>query len=142
MKTLQQSALLTAMNAGKLDSQGQQNLIFKILNGSNEELKSEIKSTFFASEFDGLNLSDEQNLKRFNWLKNLWLTPKGVERKNNPFGYREQDALENFSHITLKGFYDAGNYHHTYYIPMYDVYTKDGYGFEHYVSGGEINITG
>lgn len=114
--TKTQSALLVDMKAGKLENQNQQNLIFKILNGNNEELKSQIKAFFQDSNFEGFELSTEQSLKGFDWLKNLWVTPKGAERKNNPFGYREQNAIENFDRITLKGYYDAGNYHHTHYV--------------------------
>ena len=38
---------------------------------------------------DGYKLTKEQKLKGYNWLMNLWKTPRGIERKNNPFGYRE-----------------------------------------------------
>lgn len=140
--TKQQSALLAAMKDGKLEDKNQQNLIFKILNGDNEELKNEIKAIFNDSDFEGLKLSAGQVLQGFDWLKNLWVTPSGAERKNNPFGYREQDALENFDRITLKGYYDAGNYHRQYFIPIYNVYSKSDYGFEYYVNGGQISIIG
>lgn len=142
MKTKQQIALLASMNAGKLENQNQQNLIFKILNGSDEDLKSEIKAIFNDSNFEDFELSAEQSLKGFDWLKNLWVTPKGAERKNNPFGYREQSALENFDRITLKGYYYAGNRYFTHYIPLYDVYAKTDYGFEYYVWNGQISIIG
>lgn len=135
-------ALLTSMLAGKLENQNQQNYLFKLLNGSDQDMTTAFKDILNANEFEGLLLSDEQNQKGYDWLKNLWVTPNGKERKNNPFGYREQDALKNFSHCTLKGYYDAGNYYRSYYIPLYDVYTKDGYGFEYYVNAGQIHITG
>jgi len=139
MKTTKaQNELLAAMKAGKLVSQNQQNLLFKILNAANGELKDYVKALFHADDFEGFELSREQSLKGFDWLKNLWVTPQGKERQNNPFGYREQAALENFERCTLKGYYDAGNY----YIPLYDVYSKDGYGFEYYYNGGKIHITG
>jgi hypothetical protein len=141
--TTKQVELINAMNSGSLTSKKQQDMIFKILNNAgNDELKAEIKNIFNNSDFEGLLLSDEQNEQARTWLLDQWLTPTGNERKNNPFGYREQSAIENFSHCTLKGYYDAGNYYHSYFIPMYDVYTKDGYGFEYYVNGGTIHITG
>lgn len=135
-------ALLNSMLEGKLESNNQQNYLFKLMNGSDADMSRGLRDIFNASEFEGFELSTDQVLKGFDWLKNLWVTPKGTERKNNPFGYREQSALENFETIKLKGYYDAGNYSHSYYIPMYDVYSKDGYGFEYYVSGGQIHITG
>lgn len=139
--TTKQAELLTAMKGGKLQNQNQQNLLFKILNGTDGELKDSVKALFQTYDFEGFELSTEQSLKGFNWLKNLWVTPQGRERKNNPFGYREQAALENFERCTLKGYYDAGNYYYTHYIPLYDVYAKDGYGFEYYFNG-TIHITG
>lgn len=140
--TKQQTALLETMKAGKLTDQNQQNLIFKILNGDNEDLQAEIKAFFQDNDFEGFLLGSDQVTKGYVWLIDQWKTPNGKERKNNPFGYREQDALNNFDHITLKGYYDAGNYHRSYYIPLYDVYAIDGYGFEYYVWGGKINIIG
>ncbi len=142
MKTKQQTALIAAMKAGKLENQAQQNLIFKILNGADSNIKEEVKDFFRNSEFEGFELAEDQIQKGYDWLKNLWVTPAGAERKNNPYGYREQDALENFSHITLKGYYDAGNYSHSYYVPLYDVHTKDGYGFEYHMVNGTISIVG
>ena len=140
--TKQQSALIAAMKAGKLENQNQQNLMFKILNGSNEDLKAEIKAIFNDSDFEGFLLDADQVQKGYAWLLNQWQTPTGAERKNNPFGYREQNAINNFDRITLKGYYDAGNYYRSYFIPLYDVYTIEGYGFEYYVSGGQCNIIG
>lgn len=152
--TKKQLELLSAMKAGKLDNQSQQNLLFKILNmrpssQPNQEaqtnlelLQAEIKSIFQSSDFEGFELSNEQSLKAFDWLKALWITPTGAERKNNPFRYREQAAIENFERVSLKGYYDAGNYYYSYYVPLYDVYAKDGYGFEYHINGGSISITG
>lgn len=144
MKTTpSQKILLHNLQTGFIQSQNTQNLLFKILNNpGNDELKENIQEYFTDYEFEGFKLSDEQVLKGFDWLKNLWVTPAGKERKNNPFGYREQEALKNFDRIELKGYYDAGNYYRSYFIPMYDVYTKDGYGFEYFVNGGQIHITG
>lgn len=139
--TKTQQVTLTAMQSGKLDNQAQQNHIFKALNGADSDFRTAVKDVFQDVEFECLELSDEQSLKGFDWLKNLWVTPTGAERKNNPFGYREQHALENFERIVLVGYYDAGR-HRSYYIPLYDVYAKDGYGFQYYVNGGEISIIG
>ncbi len=134
--------LIECLQKGVLVSSEQCNYLFKVLNNGTEEQKQEIKDLFNDSNFEGITLSDVQREKGRDWLLNLWKTPTGAERKNNPFGYREQRALENFDTIQLKGYYDAGNYHRSYYIPLYDVYAKDGYGFEYYFNGGKISITG
>jgi hypothetical protein len=87
-----------------------------------------------------ISLTPEQNKKGIDFLMNQYLTPSGQERKNNPFGYREQEILKNFTHFELRGFYDAGNYLHSYYIPLY-VCCGDNNGFEYYYNG-KVNIVG
>lgn len=97
-----------------------------------------------VSELDdlgGLAITEEQTAKGLTWLINKWKTPRGVERKNNPFGYREEDILENFDHFELAGFYNAGRCF-PFYMPLYDVCAKDGRHFEYYVWGGEVQIVG
>jgi hypothetical protein len=134
--------MLTALKEGGPVTNQQVNHIFKTLNGSNTELKEMIKQVFQTYGYEGTKLTDEQSQKGYDWLKNLWKSPTGKERKNNPFGYREQAALENFDRCELSGYYDADNGYRSFYIPIYDVYSKDGYGFNYYVSGGEISIIG
>lgn len=135
-------AMITALTAGGPVTNQQVNHIFKTLNGSNDELKQAVKNVFQATDFEGVTLTDEQSQKGFEWLHNLWLTPIGAERKNNPFGYREQEALKDFDCCMLSGYWDAGNSYHSFYVPIYDVYSKTGYGFQYYVSGGQIHIIG
>lgn len=80
----------------------------------------------------------EQTEKAYKWLKNLYVTPNGKERKNNPFGYREMNILDNWNgeKAEFKGFYDAGRYGFHNYLPVYDFG-----GMEYYVCGG-IQIIG
>lgn len=83
-------------------------------------------------------LSDSQVAKGKAWLMNLWKSPRGVERKNNPFAAGEQGVLESFKTIELADVYsERGNY----YYPYYRVISDSG-SFEYYVSGGEIHILG
>ena len=91
---------------------------------------------------EGLALSEEQNEKGYKWLLDKWQTPTGKERKTNPFGYREMEALKNFDHFEIVGFYDAGRYGFSNWMPIYDVYAKDGYGFQYIVKGGQPYIIG
>lgn len=102
-------------------------------------------------EHDGYNLTPEQTAKGIAWLKNEWKTPRGIERKNNPFGYREQEAIENFDHFMFEGFYDASRvydrqYHN--YLPLWGVYSTSGAAFQYYMArgsgynGGSVAIVG
>lgn len=88
-----------------------------------------------------LALTDEQERKALAWLNNQWKTSTGKERKNNPFGYREEKILDNATDVTFVEFYNAGNGYIDYFIPVYRVYSNDG-SFEYYVQGGEVNIVG
>jgi len=88
------------------------------------------------------SLTSEQNKKGLDFLYDLYKSPSGKERKNNPFGYREQDVLENFVGFELSGYYNASRYgQRPYYIPLYIANGKDG-SFEYYYSNGEVNIVG
>ena len=86
-------------------------------------------------------LTPDQNKKGIDYLRNLWKSPTGKERNNNPFGYREQDALETFEYFELRGFYDAGNMYRKFYVPLYTCVGADS-SFEYAVYGGEVNILG
>ena len=92
-------------------------------------------------EVGELSLSLDQQDKGYEFLLGQWKSPTGKERKNNPFGYREQAILENYKEIKLSSLYNAGNAYTNFYLPLYTVYSKDGMGFEYYYNG-EINITG
>jgi hypothetical protein len=72
---------------------------------------------------------------------NLWKTPTGAERKNNPLGFREQAILEKFSHFELKGYYDAGNVYRSFFVPLWEVVGNKN-SFEYYMNGGQIHIVG
>lgn len=84
-------------------------------------------------------LNDEQGRA---WLLSKWKSATGRERKNNPYGYREQRVLENYAGIEFAGTYDTGNMHHSYHVPLWNVISKDGDSFQYYMSGGEIHIVG
>jgi hypothetical protein len=90
-----------------------------------------------------VKVTKEQAQKGFEWLMNQYKTPKKIERKNNPFGYREQEALDSgLDYFTFDGMYDAGNMNFSFYLPIYTFIGKSGGSFQYYVSGGKINIIG
>lgn len=87
-------------------------------------------------------LTAEQNERALSFLKNLWKSPRGKERTNNPFGYREQEALEKFKRFDLAGFHDISRYGgRKFYVPLYDVIGEDGSSFQYYYDG-KVHIVG
>jgi|3_EtaG_2_1085321.scaffolds.fasta_scaffold122756_1 hypothetical protein len=86
-------------------------------------------------------ITPEQTAKGLAYLLNQWRTPRGVERKHNPFGIREQDALNTFKSFTFDGFYDAGNGFVKWYMPIYTVIGKDTC-FQYTMKDGGVYIIG
>lgn len=64
----------------------------------------------------------QQTRKGIAWLRNLWQTPKGTERKGNPFAAREQAVLAHFTHFTLIDFVDRGHHGLGFWLPVYRVH--------------------
>lgn len=92
---------------------------------------------------DYVTLSADQIAKGVKWLRNLYKTPAGKERKNNPLGAREIDVLEGENiKIDFCGLYDTGCYGFRNYHPNYCVYSSNG-SFEYvpYCNGHECYIT-
>ena len=96
---------------------------------------------------DGFKITASQTKKGLNWLLNKWKTPRGIERKNNPFGYREENILENFSHFLLIDWNDRASYYQVkmsyhQYLPVYRVVAKDGSYFDYIGQAGIVEIVG
>ena len=96
----------------------------------------------FVANKEGTKLDKTQVAKGFKYLYNLGYTPKGVERKNNPYGYREEYIVKNLKTIELLQFHNAGNRYVDFFVPYYEAIGKDGTSMEYFVSGGKINIWG
>jgi len=96
----------------------------------------------FVANKEGTKLDQTQVAKGFKFLYNLGFTPKGVERRNSPFGYREEYIVKNPKTIELKQFHDAGNRNNTFYVPYYEAIGKDGTSMEYFYSGGKLEIWG
>ena len=90
----------------------------------------------------GTELDKTQVAKGFKYLYNLGYTPKGKERSNSPYGYREEYIVKNPKTIELLQFHNAGNRYVDFYVPYYEAIGKDGTSMEYFVSGGKINIWG
>lgn len=83
-------------------------------------------------------VSYEQAQKGFAWLWDKYRTPRGAERKNNPFSNPEMKALEwakmHGARFSLYDFYNAGP---NWYEPIYRLITPK-YDILYYVYGGEF----
>ena len=95
-----------------------------------------------SSTMGAIALTSDQVAKGKKYLYNLGFTPKGSERKNSPYGMRENYIVNNLKDIGLLGFYDAGNMFTKFYVPLYQAEGKDGSSMDYYVAGGKINIIG
>ena len=112
----------------------------KLLQRRMNDKKVEHKEIF--PDDKSYRLTPEHEKKGLDWLRNEWKTPKGVERKNNPFGEREQDILKDVDRVELGQFFDTGNMNFSFNVPQYTVYGKNGNSMDYYVSGGKIHILG
>lgn len=103
--------------------------------------ETEAETVDALQSFESAKLTVEQNKKGHDWLINQWKTPRGGERKNNPFGYDEENVLNTFLYITFDSLYNAGNPHINFYVPIYTVHGHE-YSFQYVVTGGKITIIG
>lgn len=83
-------------------------------------------------------VSYEQAQKGFAWLWDKYQTPRGAERKNNPFSNSEATALEwakmHGARFIFNGFYGTGNNWHE---PIYELITPI-YDIQYIVSLGQF----
>lgn len=75
------------------------------------------------------------------WLRNLYKTPKGRERLNNPFSAHDVKVLENYSHFTLVDFEELNQSRGlAFWVPVYRMIAITGESFDYYAvswqSGG------
>jgi len=89
-----------------------------------------------------IECTSDQTQKGLNWLKNLYKSPAGKERKNNPFGYREIEVLEDEkAHFYFNGFYNISMNRNRFFVPIY-ILCGAGTSFEYYVNSDGIQIIG
>lgn len=86
-----------------------------------------------------------QAAKGLAYLLDQWHTPRGNDRKNNPFSAREENILRNFDHFELVGWYDVysdrGHYRNDcFFIPVYRVVSTSGSHFDYYVGSWQSNV--
>lgn len=131
MKTLATSAIIANIEKAGVITESEIRILKRRANAGDKEA---------ANFWPCVPVTPEQSEKAYKWLLNQYKTPRGVERKNNPFGYREMQIIDTWScetdRATFQGFYDAGckNFHN--YVPCYEFG-----GMEYYVCGG-IQIVG
>ncbi len=115
---------------------------FNLLKRRLDDNKINQQDIFGKSFSKSFKLTPEQTKKGFDFLDNRRRTPRGVERKNNPFGAREEAVLDNFDRFEVTEFFDAGNQFVKFHVPLFTVIAKDGSTFQYHFSGGKVNIVG
>ena len=88
----------------------------------------------------GIELEATQINKGMKWLKNQFRTPKGKERTNHPFGYREQEAIDSLETIYFSGFHNPSFWSKNFQ-PDYYAKGKDA-SFDYQLAGGKLEILG
>lgn len=88
-----------------------------------------------------LKITPQQTHKGLTWLKNKGWTPRGIVRKNTPFGYREEQAIETFKEFRLNSFTNRGNMYIDYWRPVWDVLGNKN-SFQYVVESGTASIIG
>lgn len=106
--------------------------------GENREEAGQVFDAMNERE-NPLKITLEQAKKGIAWLLDQWKTPKGKERKHNPFGIREQEILEDFERFELVDFRDEGRYGVSHYVPVYRVIAKDGHSFDYAIGCWQSN---
>lgn len=89
-----------------------------------------------------LKVSKEQKEKGLKWLRNLYISPTGKERKNNPFCWREIDILicpDEKLDAYLIGYCNIGSVYRKQWVPIYE-YTNGEKSFSYYLNEKEIRI--
>lgn len=101
-----------------------------------QEDKDQAERVFdaFQNRETPLKITPKQTEKGLAWLLNAWKTPTGKERKNNPFGIREQNVLADFKSFELVDFDDRGRNGWSSYLPVYQV-TSHKHGSFTYTAG-------
>ena len=103
---------------------------YKRTNLTDEERES---LDYLFGENAPYSITPEQTTKGLDWLFNLRFTARGKERKNNPFGYREQSILDDFDRFELSGLYDDSDGYNGFhnFKPIYKVIASDGESFDY-----------
>ena len=103
---------------------------YKRTNLTDEERES---LDYLFGENAPYSITPAQTTKGLDWLFNLRFTMRGKERKNNPFGYREQSILDDFDRFELSGLYDDSDGYNGFhnFKPIYKVIASDEGSFEY-----------
>ena len=120
----------------KSDTISEKNILLmkRRMNANNNDESVREVLDYYGEIEENPRLDAAQTKKGYDFLMNLFKSPTGKVRTNNPFREREQKVLENFSHFEFQGFMNNE--------PVYIVMAKNGSAFEYYYKGGAIKIIG
>lgn len=119
----------------------------KAINGSSKmdvDFRIHLVNAFNdKAESKGIQLEESQQVKGYLWLKDKCYKRNGTLRKSPVLaGTFERDILENYSHFTCSGLFQASDNAYANYVPIYRMYAKDGRWFEYACNMGQITIIG
>ena len=109
-------------------------------NQASKNALNEFHNNPLIYDAEGINLTTDQVKKGFKYLYNLGFTPKGKKRSNSPFGFREDNIVQNPEDLTIIDFYQP-NFRSEFRVPVYNAYGGSA-SMDYYVSGEKINIIG
>lgn len=115
-------------------------LIITRLNSMDSDTAGVVQKLVHAGVY--WRLTPEQIERGRKWLLNQWKTPRGIERKNSPFGWREEEVIERMDTIVLSGFTDTGSAGYPYYTATWVIYGKNGKSFEYVRHAGGCKVIG
>lgn len=79
----------------------------------------------------GYKITSEQSKKGIDYLKNNTWKKNGDLRKNNIFGTRELEILEDFKEFRFIDLYNDSPNFYVNNVPVYSVIDKEGYSFDY-----------
>ena len=78
---------------------------------------------------DGVSITNAHNEQGYNWLKK--------KAQKDRMGNKEKKMFNNFKEFKLIGFKnESWNQQTTNYVPVWDVYNKEGFVFQYYMANG------
>jgi len=124
---------------GKLTEKEIKALLKFVNNNDNKKLVSGVMDEFWDNVGDRgeIELEKAQEKKGLDWMKNYHFKKNGELKTANNLSGWENDILRDSHRMTLTGFYDGGGFMRSYWLPQYNVESKEG-NFDYVMQGGKI----
>lgn len=115
----------------------------KYLNGSSPATIDQIENLLASIEGKTYRITQEQNQKGIQWLRNQCFKLNGKVRRSCKFKPFELDIILNFKEFRFVGLYNVSENSYRNYMPIYRTIAKDGSYFDYVAySFGEFKVLG